>query len=93
MSLENLYIIPHGDELIDLPDKESVTMRNHIAEIAEKDDSEVIVIISPHGMTIKDHMAVINTEHFRAETKRVNKKLDLLCNNERKRWTRSFMTG
>ncbi len=84
MSLENLYIIPHGDELIDLPDKESVTMRNHIAEIAEKDDSEVIVIISPHGMTIKDHMAVINTEHFRAETKLVNKKLDFLCNNERK---------
>ena len=47
----------HGDELIDLPDKDSVTMRNHIAEIADRDDSDVIVIISPHGMTIKDHIA------------------------------------
>ncbi len=84
MSLVNLYIIPHGDELIDLPDKESVTMRNYIAEIAGNDDSDVIVILSPHGMTIKDHMAVINTEYFRAETKLVNKKLDFLCSNERK---------
>ncbi len=84
MSFHNLYIMPHGDELVDLPDDKSVIMRNHIVELARKDDSDVIVIISPHGMTVNDQMAVINTEHFVAQTKLANKVLDFQCRNERK---------
>ncbi len=69
MVLNNIYIVPHGDELIDLPNEESRIMSNHIREVAKNENADVILIISPHGITLRNSIAVINTENFYSNTK------------------------
>ncbi len=83
MVLSKIYIIPHGDEIIDLPDINSREMNEKITRIAGEDKSEVLVIISPHGVTLGKGMAVINTEFFVATTDLIDKKLNYRAKNER----------
>jgi len=64
MVLKATYWIPHGDELIDLPNKDSREMAKRISESAGRDKSEVRVIISPHGLGLSRNIGVIMTEHF-----------------------------
>ncbi len=64
MVLKATYWIPHGDELIDLPDEDSRVMAEKIAESASMDNSEVMVVISPHGLGLSRNIGIIMTENF-----------------------------
>ena len=64
MSLNRVYIIPHGDEILDLPNRESVEMHDAIKKVTAGDDSGTVVIISPHGLKLGNHVSVLNTEFF-----------------------------
>ncbi len=83
MVLNNIYIVPHGDELIDLPNEESRIMSNHIREVAKNENADVILIISPHGITLRNSIAVINTENFYSNTKLKGLTVDFTAKNER----------
>lgn len=65
MVLKSTYWIPHGDELIDLPDRESRIMRQKITEATSQDRSDVKVVISPHGIGLTKNIGVIMTENLR----------------------------
>lgn len=65
MALKHVYVIPHGDELIDLPDAQSREMATSIAGIAGEDDSDVLVIVSPHNLRLERNISVIKTEYIR----------------------------
>lgn len=66
MPISGIYVIPHGDELIDNPSEGSVKLRKHIENIASADNSETLLILSPHGLRLKNRISVINTEWLRA---------------------------
>lgn len=61
MALEKVYVIPHGDELLSLPNEESRIMNDTIKKIANDDRSTSIVIISPHSLRLNKEIPVINT--------------------------------
>ncbi len=75
MVLERLYIIPHGDEIIDMPDNESKEMNNKIKEVTSGDASESILVITPHGVTMSSGIPIINTENLHGEYDTKTKKL------------------
>ncbi|SMD30699.1 DODA-type extradiol aromatic ring-opening family dioxygenase [Picrophilus oshimae] len=52
--IERIYVIPHGDEIIDMPDKESAEMNKKIREVSKNDKSDVKLIISPHGLRLEN---------------------------------------
>ncbi|MHB1507261.1 MAG: DODA-type extradiol aromatic ring-opening family dioxygenase [Cuniculiplasma sp.] len=83
MVLNQVYLIPHGDEILDLPNAESRIMHDAISNLAKKDDSEVIVIISPHGLKLGKHVSVLNTESFKGYFKLKSKTLDEKYINDR----------
>lgn len=66
MPLSGVYVIPHGDELIDNPSEGSITLRKHIEGIASRDKSDTIAIISPHGLRLRNRVSVINTEWLKS---------------------------
>ncbi|ARD84917.1 hypothetical protein FAD_1036 [Ferroplasma acidiphilum] len=84
MVLNNIYMIPHGDELIDIPDEDSRKLSNALKELTENDSSDVLVILSPHGVNLSKNIAVVNTEYFKADTQLKNTYLDFKVQNERK---------
>ncbi|MHB1470072.1 MAG: DODA-type extradiol aromatic ring-opening family dioxygenase [Thermoplasmataceae archaeon] len=84
MALNTIYMIPHGDELIDTPNTESLKLSQKLKELAEKDSSEILVVLSPHGVNLSRNIAVINTEYFEADTKLKDKYLYFRVKNERK---------
>ena len=60
MVLNATYWIPHGDELIDLPNENSRVMAKKIAGSASMDNSDVRVVISPHGLALsRTHQTII----------------------------------
>ncbi|MFG1519251.1 MAG: hypothetical protein AAE977_02055 [Thermoplasmataceae archaeon] len=65
MVLKNVYVIPHGDELIDLPDTNSREMATSLAAIASHDSSDVLAIISPHNLRLERNISVIKTQYLR----------------------------
>lgn len=88
MTLVKTYIIPHGDEILSNPNKESRRMKNEIARETEKDNSETILIVSPHSLRIPVGVPVINTSYLSGKYK-IGKKLlkrnyesDKLLNSE-----------
>ncbi len=83
MVLNKIYMIPHGDEIIDMPDDDSVKMNNIIREICEKDISEVLVILSPHGINLSKHIGIVNTERFLSDTQLKEIHLNEYWKNER----------
>ncbi len=62
MVLQGLYVIPHGDEILDQPNAESAKMHDSIHDMTLLDSSDTIAIISPHGLMLPDRVAIINTE-------------------------------
>ena len=64
MTLENVYVIPHGDEIISRPNRESSIMHDRIIGLIKDDASDSIAIISPHSLRLKHHIPLINTEHL-----------------------------
>lgn len=83
MVLNKVYMIPHGDELIDLPNQQSRELSGILCELSEKDSSDILVVLSPHGVNLSKNIAVVNTENFEANTKLRDKYLHFTAKNER----------
>ena len=64
MTLFRTYLIPHGDEILSLPNSESKTMNNVINRETRTDSSDTIVVISPHSLRIPSGLPVINTQYL-----------------------------
>lgn len=62
MVLERLYVIPHGDEILDCPNQDSRRMNDAITEMVSGDSADTIAIISPHSLMLSDRVAIIDTE-------------------------------
>jgi len=75
MVLKNVYIIPHGDEIITQPNPESAHMNRKIKEIARDDTSDTIVIISPHSIRLSKMIGVVNTEYLRGRLRLTGKNI------------------
>ncbi|MEM3334644.1 MAG: hypothetical protein QXY47_01230, partial [Thermoplasmata archaeon] len=83
MVLKSVYIIPHGDEIISLPNEKSKIMNERIKEIARNDDSGTVVIISPHSIRLSKMIGVVNTEYLRGRLKIMDKTLMQLFMSDR----------
>lgn len=64
MTIENVFVIPHGDEIIDHPNRESIELWEKIKKVTKGDASDTIVIISPHGLKLSDSIGIINTQYL-----------------------------
>jgi aromatic ring-opening dioxygenase LigB subunit len=64
MVLERAYIIPHGDEILSLPNKESKEMNEMIRKFTNDDSADSILIISPHSLRLNKCIPVINTKYL-----------------------------
>ena len=80
MTLGKVYLIPHGDEIIDHPNRESIELWESIRELTSGDDSETVVVISPHGLKLSKSIGVVNTQYLSADlklkTKRIRRKYE-----------------
>ncbi len=80
MPLENVFVIPHGDEIIDHPNRESVELWEKIRDVTSHDLSHTVVIISPHGLKLSNSIGVINTQYLygqlKLKTRRINRKYE-----------------
>ncbi len=65
MTLNGLYVIPHGDEILSMPNPESRVMNTSIQKMTKKDCSKTVAIISPHGLRLPLHVSIIATERAR----------------------------
>lgn len=75
MTLNRVYLVPHGDEIIDLPNKNSEQLNRHIRKTVSSDSSETIVVLSPHGISLSGSFGVLNTQHVRADLKLKTKRI------------------
>jgi len=64
MTLNSVYISPHGDELITKPNKESTILSESLHDLAIKDRADTIVVISPHGLRLGKSVSVLTTDYF-----------------------------
>ncbi|MEM0135299.1 MAG: hypothetical protein QXU18_08770 [Thermoplasmatales archaeon] len=64
MVLSKTYLIPHGDEILSLPNSESRSMNSAITTETRDDSSQTILIISPHSLRIPSGIPVINTQYL-----------------------------
>lgn len=62
--LNHIYIMPHGDEIIDMPNNESIEMNNTIKNVT-KNDNSIKVIISPHGLRLDDKIGIYMSYNFK----------------------------
>lgn len=71
MVLSGIYVIPHGDEILDNPSEGSIKTRKEIEIISSTDRSESVIILSPHGLRLRNKISLINTEnlfsHYKTE--------------------------
>jgi len=74
MTLARTYLIPHGDEILSLPNRESSKMNREIKKGTAGDPSETILIVSPHSLRIPLGLPVINTQHLSGQYK-IGKKM------------------
>ena len=65
MTLAGLYLIPHGDEIIDLPDESSRVMAEKIMALSRADLSTSVAIISPHSLSLSKNLSVIMSSYLR----------------------------
>jgi aromatic ring-opening dioxygenase LigB subunit len=76
--------MPHGDEIIDIPNEHSRKLNSEISKLAGTDNSDVIVVLSPHGINLSKNIGIINTERFLSDTKLKSVHLRDYWENERK---------
>ncbi|MEM4089781.1 MAG: hypothetical protein QXQ46_03375, partial [Thermoplasmatales archaeon] len=67
MSLSRVYVIPHGDEIISMPNENAKKMNRKIREVVKGDPAETVLIISPHSLRISSGIPVINTLYATGE--------------------------
>lgn len=84
MVLKGVYIIPHGDEIIDLPSDGSRKIRKEIERIAREDSSGTLIIISPHGLRLRRYISLINTERLFSVVKTQKYELKNIYETDRK---------
>lgn len=75
MVLERLYVIPHGDEIIDMPNKQSRELNEKIKEVTSGDKSDSIIVLTPHNIALSNGIGIINTENLYGEYTTKTKKL------------------
>lgn len=75
MVLENVYVIPHGDEIIEHPNKNSVELFEKIREVTSGDRSETLIVLSPHGLRLSKSIGILNTEYLEADLQLKTKKI------------------
>ncbi|PYB67603.1 hypothetical protein DMB44_08310 [Thermoplasma sp. Kam2015] len=56
--LNRIYVIPHGDEILDMETREDEAMHEAISRYTAGDDSETFIVISPHGIVLDSYIAV-----------------------------------
>lgn len=83
MVLDRVYLLPHGDEIIDQPDADSEEMHRVIRSVARGDRSDAVVIISPHGLRLSKNVSLINTERFHGVFELKTRRLDRMFRNYR----------
>ncbi|MHB1636914.1 MAG: DODA-type extradiol aromatic ring-opening family dioxygenase [Thermoplasmataceae archaeon] len=64
MVIDGIYLIPHGDELIDLPDEQSREMRTHIINGTADDSSDTIVVLTPHGLSLDGMFSICGNKNL-----------------------------
>ena len=62
--INRVYIIPHGDELLYYTGPESRKMADAIRKGTSHDDSDVHVILTPHGLSINDRFSVTFNDRY-----------------------------
>ncbi|MGC8562964.1 MAG: hypothetical protein ACP5NO_07225 [Thermoplasmata archaeon] len=67
--LHKTYLIPHGDEILSLPNPESKSMNKAITTATKNDSSQTVLIISPHFLRIPTGIPVINTQYLAGKYK------------------------
>ncbi len=80
MTIEKVYVIPHGDEILDMPNRESVEMHDRIVQMTHTDGSDIIVIISPHGLRLQDKISVVGTQKCGGYYKTASRRLRRMYN-------------
>lgn len=75
--LNHVYILPHGDEIIDMPNEDSVKMNKTIKNVTGNDDA-VKIIISPHGLRLSDKIGIYMSYNFKGYYKTEN---NIIINN------------
>lgn len=61
--LLNVHVIPHGDELIELPDNDSRRLNSAIVNISRLESADTIVVLSPHGMRLDQFGTIAMTQY------------------------------
>lgn len=67
LTLNKVYLIPHGDEILDQPNENSRKMSEHISRVVSNDSADTIIILSPHGLSLSNSFGIINTQYIRAD--------------------------
>lgn len=62
--IDGVYLIPHGDELIDLPNRSSKEMREAITKETSKDNADSRIIFTPHGLSLGNKFSVALNERL-----------------------------
>ncbi len=75
MTLENVYVIPHGDEIIDQPNLQSTELFDEIKKVTSGDGSDTLLLISPHGLRLSKSIGILNTEYLSADLQLKSRKL------------------
>ena len=84
--IHRVYLIPHGDELIDLPNEASKEMREAIIDETSRDNANVRIILTPHGLSLGNYFSIAfnkklsgnyNTEGGKDLQMRLDNNLDL----------------
>lgn len=83
LTLNKVYLIPHGDEIIDLPNENSRKMNKEISRVTSRDSSDTILIMSPHGLTLSKSFGIINTQSIRADLRLKRKRIRKLYHTDR----------
>ena len=83
MVLERLYVIPHGDEILDRPNENSKRMYSAISQMVLGDSSELIALVSPHSLILPERVAIVNTENAGGIYHIKSGKLSIKCEIDR----------
>ncbi|MCL4447924.1 MAG: hypothetical protein M1148_03360 [Candidatus Thermoplasmatota archaeon] len=81
--LHNIHVIPHGDELIDLPDAGSRRLNLSLRELGKNEDAGTIVILTPHGLRLRKAASVAMTEFLGGSVRLATKSLRRRYRNAR----------
>lgn len=83
MVLKSVYIVPHGEEIITMNSSESARMNMEIKNVAREDNSNTLLVISPHSIRLSKMIGLVNTEYLRGRLRLGNKNIFQLFRSDR----------